>query len=46
MTPGSDFHLQCGKGYWEFDNFGDGLPEFRDQLMAAERCADFTERQP
>jgi hypothetical protein len=43
-TPGSEFTLKCGEGYWEFDNFGDGLQEFREQLISAERCADFVQR--
>lgn len=45
LTPGSDFHLECGKGYWEFDAFEDGLDEFREQLEAAERCSDFEKRE-
>ena len=44
QTPGSDFWLECGKGYWEFDNHDDGLDEFRQQLEAAETCGDFSER--
>ena len=44
MTPGNDFELECGKDYWEFDNCGDTLDDFREKLELAERCADFKER--
>ena len=43
-TPGTDFSLECGKGYWDFDNFDDTLTEFREQIEAAMRCADFKDR--
>lgn len=45
-TPGSDFALGCAQGYWQYDQYDDGLDEFRLQLEAAERCADFRDRKP
>jgi hypothetical protein len=40
-TLGSDFHMQCGKNYWEFLNYEDGLDEFLAKLESAELCATF-----
>jgi hypothetical protein len=45
LTPGSDFSLSCGKRYWEFDQVMDGLDDFRNKLLSAERCADFKGRE-
>lgn len=44
MTPGSNFELSCGKGYWEFDSDVDGLTQFREKLQTAERCLAYTPR--
>lgn len=44
VTPGTDFSLECGRGYWEFDQYGDSLDDFREQLETAQRCADFKDR--
>lgn len=44
MTPGTDFDLCCGRDYWDFNQFEDGLTEFRDKLKSAEVCADFVKR--
>jgi hypothetical protein len=43
QTPGWGFSMSCTKGYWEFDNT-DTLDDFREQLEAAVRCADFVGR--
>lgn len=45
-TPGSDFRLECGKGYWEFRNCDDGLDEFREKLQSASKCGSFEQRVP
>lgn len=43
-TPGSDFVLNCTKGYWEISPYRDELDDFRQKLESAERCLAFEER--
>jgi hypothetical protein len=44
LTPGDDFSMECGKDYWRFENYDDGLTEFRAKLQSAEVCGSFKER--
>lgn len=44
-TPGNDFHLECSKNMWEFDNYGDQLSDFRQKLEVANVCGLFEERE-
>lgn len=41
LTPGSDFVLECSKGFWDFDAYRDTLDKFREKLLTAEQCAAF-----
>ena len=44
-TPGWNFSMGCGKGYWVFDSDGDYVEAFRGKLLTAENCKDFEERE-
>lgn len=40
-TPGYEFSLSCNKDIWSFDQYSDGLKQFREKLQIAATCKKF-----
>jgi hypothetical protein len=43
LTPGSDFDIDCTKGYWSFNAYDTSQEEFGKILSSAETCRDYVQ---